>query len=115
MYKVIKDVGTYSNIILMNTETNAELNLGRINSKIVEALEEEGYKLGSADDDAVSYYAKWDLHITNETKDKLCKSAMRTYGSRPIKIKPEQKEPEAVPAPQPQVDAWDVLFGKATY
>ena len=44
MYRVNKEIGTSENVYLQNTDTMAEINLGRITPGLLRILELDGYK-----------------------------------------------------------------------
>lgn len=106
MYRVNKEYGTSENVYLQNTDTMAEINLGRITPGLLRILEADGYKFDDTVG-AVTLKEKWTLNVTEETKDKLRKLAMPM--KKPIrdqrKVKEEKKENK-----QP-VDLLDIIYG----
>ena len=108
MYKIIKDVGVAENVYLQNTDTMAELNLGRITPSLVKILEEDGhrfYDLTKMEDD-VKFQDKWNLSVNSEdTKEKLRKLAMPM--KKPIRDQRKEKEEKKI------VDVLDIIYGLA--
>lgn len=116
MYKVVKEIGSTENVYLQNTDTMAEINLGRPTIVMMGMLEEDGYKfslLHPSDDieECITQKEKWNLKVSNEVKDKLRKLAMPM--SKPIrnqrKVKPQEEKKETK---QP-VDILDIIYGLA--
>lgn len=110
MYKVVKEMGVNENVYLQNTDTMAEVNLGRITPTICRILEKDGYSLGEIyTGTAVTLKEKWSLKVSDEVKDELRKLAMPM--KKPIrdqrKVKQEKKETK-----QP-VDLLDIIYGLA--
>lgn len=114
MYKIVKEEGKIENVFLQNTDTMAEVNLGRISPAVIRILTEDGYKfedITGKEDDSITFKEKWNLKVNNEdTKDKLRKLAMPM--KKPIrdqrKIKTEQKKEE-----KKIVDVLDIIYGLA--
>lgn len=108
MYRVSKEPGTTENVYLQNTDTMAEINLGRITSGLLRILEIDGYKFDSTDD-AITLKEKWTLKVSEEVKEQLRKLAMPM--KKPIrdqrKVKPEEEKKEVK---QP-VDLLDIIYG----
>lgn len=108
MYRVSKEPGTTENVYLQNTDTMAEINLGRITSGLLRILEIDGYKFDGTDD-ALTLKEKWTLKVSEEVKEQLRKLAMPM--KKPIrdqrKVKPEEEKKEVK---QP-VDLLDIIYG----
>jgi len=116
MYKVVKEVGTNENVYLQNTDTMAEINLGRATTTMMDILEKDGYKFSlihPSDDvsECITLKEKWTLKVSDEVKDELRKLAMPM--NKPIrnqrKVKQEEKKSNK------EIDAIDVLLGLASY
>ena len=111
MYKVVKEMGKAENVYLQNTDTMAEINLGRITAGIMNALRKDGYEFETVDekDGRLTLKEKWNLKVSNEVKDELRKLAMPM--KKPIrdqrKVKPEEEKKEVK---QP-VDILDIIYG----
>lgn len=113
MYRVVKDIGASSNMYLQNTDTMAEINLGRITPGRLKILEIDGYKFefdGTEDTTAISLKEKWNLKISEEVKDKLRKLAMPM--KKPIRDQRKVKVEEKKETKQP-VDVLDIIYGLA--
>lgn len=111
MYRVNKETGTSENVFLQNTDTMAEVNLGRISPAIVRILEEDGYKFETTtkDEDAITFQEKWNLKVNSEeAKDKLRKLAMPM--KKPIRDQRKVKQEEKKETKQP-VDLLDIIYG----
>ena len=108
MYRVNKEPGATENVYLQNTDTMAEINLGRITPGLLRILEIDGYKFDSTDD-AITLKEKWTLKVSEEVKEQLRKLAMPM--KKPIrdqrKVKPEEEKKEVK---QP-VDLLDIIYG----
>ena len=108
MYRVSKEPGATENVYLQNTDTMAEINLGRITPGLLRILEIDGYKFDSTDD-AITLKEKWTLKVSEEVKEQLRKLAMPM--KKPIrdqrKVKPQEEKKEVK---QP-VDLLDIIYG----
>ena len=108
MYRVNKEPGATENVYLQNTDTMAEINLGRVTPGLLRILEIDGYKFASTDD-AITLKEKWTLKVSEEVKEQLRKLAMPM--KKPIrdqrKVKPQEEKKETK---QP-VDLLDIIYG----
>ena len=111
MYRVNKEPGTTENVYLQNTDTMAEINLGRITPGLLRILTKDGYVFedvtGSTEDD-IKCKDKWTLKVSDEVKDELRKLAM------PMKkpIRNESKSKENKPKKEKEiVDVLDIIYG----
>lgn len=112
MYKVAKDIGKSENVYLQNTDTMAEINLGRITPGLLRILEKDGYTFDTADDTSITLKEKWSLKVSEEVKTELGRLAMpmkkpiRDQRKKPLEDKPteESKQP---------VDVLDIIYGLA--
>lgn len=112
MYKLVKEYGNNLNVILENTETKAQLNLGRLTIDILTLLEtKEGLTFG----DGGEFQLKdgWDFTIKDETAKELSEKAMRM--SKPIRDQSKKATEEKKKEANKQIDAMDVLLGLANY
>ena len=112
MYKVVKEAGTNENVYLQNTDTMAEINLGRVTSTIMTILNKDGYAFNAyGEEGKLTLKEKWTLKVSDEVKDELRKLAMPM--NKPIrdqrKVKQEEKKSNK------EIDAMDVLLGLASY
>ena len=77
MYKIIKSEGKASDVYLLNTETNAQINLGRITPTLYDILIDlSTLDLDKCDGMNYIKYQKWDFPISTEIVDKLREYAM---------------------------------------
>lgn len=109
MYRVNKEIGTSENVYLQNTDTMAELNLGRITTAMIDILEKDGYKFDGTDG-AVTLKEKWTLKVSDGVKDELRKLAMPM--KKPIRDQRKVKQEEKKETKQP-VDLLDIIYGLA--
>lgn len=110
MYKLVKEYGNNLSVILENTETKAQLNLGKLTIDILTLLEtKEGLTFGEGGEFQLK--DSWDFTIKAETAKELSEKAMRM--SKPIrdqrKVKDDKKKLNK------EIDALDVLLGLASY
>ena len=110
MYRLLKEKGNNLNVILENTETKAQLNLGRLTIDILTLLETKE-DLTFGDGGKIQLKDEWNIHISDSTAKELSEKAMRM--SKPIrdqrKVKNEPKKSNK------EIDALDVLLGLASY
>lgn len=107
MYKVTKSKGSGQNVILMNTDTAASINLGRISIKILDIIKEDGY---SAEAGTITMTDEWDLKISSEAKDKLARLAMPM--SKPIRDQRKKpKEKTEHKSTSGDVDIFNLIYG----
>lgn len=113
MYRVNKEPGTKENVYLQNTDTMAEINLGRITPELLRILTKDGYVFedvtGSTEDD-IKCKDKWALKVSDEVKDELRKLAMPM--KKPIRDQRKVKEEVKKETKQP-VDLLDIIYGLA--
>lgn len=108
MYRVVKEMGNTENVYLQNTDTMAEINLGRVTAGIKHALRKDGYKFKTIDEeDGLTLKEKWNLKVSDEVKDELRKLAMPM--NKPVrdqrkKVEEDEKQP---------VDVLDIIYGLA--
>ena len=110
MYRLLKEKGHNICVVLENTETHAQLNLGKLTIDMLSLLErEEDLTFGEVG--AIQFKDEWDIPIKDETAKELSAKAMRM--SKPIrdqrKVKDEPKKSNK------EIDALDVLLGLANY
>lgn len=103
MYRILKDRGHNQTITLENTDTNAQINLGKLSTTMIAILQDsEGLRFGVKEDGLILVNDEWNIDIKDETAKKLTEKILNS------KIKTKKLE-------QNKIDAWDVLFGKAKY
>ena len=112
MYRLLKEEGSWSNVILKNEDTEATLNLGRVGITMLSTLEEmEGISTTAEDErNLIEISTKWNFDIEDSTAKELTKIAMpMKKPARSKTVKSEQKKESK------HVDALDVLLGLADY
>lgn len=109
MYKVIKEAGNNANVTLKNTETNAEVIIGRLSVEIVNKLELAGYTFGDTDGE-IKLKDKWELEVSEEIGKDLGRLAMKM--TKPIR---DQRKKVTPKKSNKEIDAMDVLLGLASY
>ena len=110
MYKLVKEYGNNLNVILENTETHAQLNLGRLTIDILTLLEtNEDMTFGEGG--TTQLKDAWDFTIKDETAKELSAKAMRM--SKPIRD--QRKHKDEPKKSNKEIDAMDVLLGLASY
>lgn len=106
MYRVLKEKGNNSNVMLENIETKASIIIGKITMDLLKILDEAGHKIG---DDGVALRDEWCFEVNEETGKEIASKAMTM--SKPIrdqrKVKPAKDNKT--------IDAMDVLLGLANY
>lgn len=112
MYKLLKEKGNNSNVILENTETKAQLNLGRLTIDMLSLLERAEDLTFGEKSGAIQFKDEWDIPIKDETAKELSAKAMRM--SKPIRDQRKHKE-EEIKKSNKEIDALDVLLGLANY
>lgn len=115
MYRVNKEIGTSENVYLQNTDTMAEINLGRATTAMMDILEKDGHKFSlihPSDDvsECITLKEKWTLKVSEEVKDELRKLAMPM--KKPIRDQRKVKQEEKKETKQP-VDILDIIYGLA--
>lgn len=110
MYKLVKEYGNNLNVILENTETKAQLNLGRLTIDILTLLEtKECITFGEGG--ITQLKDEWNILISNSTAKELSEKAMRM--SKPIRD--QRKHKDEPKKSNKEIDAMDVLLGLANY
>lgn len=109
MYRLLKDKGNNSNLVLENMDTRTNLIIGKLTMNILSLLEEkEGIRFGDLDEE-INLKNSWDIHISEETGKEIASKAMIMHkpvrDQRKVQIKKDNKT----------IDAMDVLLGLASY
>ena len=108
MYRVLKEKGNNSNVILENVETKASIIVGKITISLLDILNKAGHKIG---DDGVALRDEWSFEVNEETGKEIASKAMTM--SKPIRD--QRKKTEAPKKDNKTIDAMDVLLGLANY
>ena len=110
MYKLLKEKGNNLSVMLENTETKAQLNLGKLTIDILRLLEtKEDMTFGEGGEFQLKN--GWNFTIKDETAKELSEKAMRM--SKPIRD--QRKHKEEPKKNNKEIDAIDVLLGLASY
>jgi hypothetical protein len=110
MYRLLKDAGNYSNIIVENTDTKATVMIGKINMEILNILDKAGITMG----EEMKTISKWDTIITTALASELVATTVKM--KKPIrKTTPSPKEETNNKQVNKNIDAMDVLLGLANY
>ena len=99
MYKITKPAG-YGNVTVTNTETNASVTIGRLNTTILDILKSSGYE-------ELDTAAEWNLDVNQDTAVKLTTIAMLM--KKPIRTKAVKEEVK--PKRSQPVDVFNLIFG----
>ena len=110
MYKLIKDKGNNSNVAIQNTDTKAEVIIGRLSMEIVSILERAGHAINTEDEASLKYKDSWNITIDEDTKNELQRLAMRMMKPKRAKVQTETQKQD-----NKTIDAMDVLLGLAKY
>ena len=113
MYKLLKEKGHNICVVLENTETHAQLNLGRLTIDMLSLLEREEDLTFGEKSGAIQFKDEWDIPIKDETAKELSAKAMRM--SKPIRDQSKKATEEKKKEANKQIDALDVLLGLASY
>lgn len=112
MYRLLKEKGHNICVVLENTETHAQLNLGRLTIDMLSLLEREEDLTFGEKSGVIQFKDEWDIPIKDETAKELSAKAMRM--SKPIRDQRKHKE-EEIKKSNKEIDAMDVLLGLASY
>lgn len=113
MYEINKDKGIMMPATIRNTETNAEINLGRPNIVLMSILEEAGYSTDPKGGSGVRMNDAWHLTVSKEIIDKVlsyyklgvpprAKTKEKIITTDSVNTKDENKK---------KIDALDIIFG----
>ena len=106
MYKVVKSSGNNSNVIIQNTDTRAEVIIGKITIVMLDILEKEGYSTGKR----LNLREEWNLEVNEDTGKTLAGLALTM--KKPVRVKSEiKKSAEDNSEHKTPVDVFDLIFG----
>ena len=106
MYRVVKPTGFNVNIVVENTDTRANIIIGRLTPTIMSILEKNGY----TDLHSTGVTDEWKFEVNKETAIELVHEAMkivkpkRDQSKKPTEDKKEIKMTAGV-------DAFDLIYG----
>lgn len=107
MYELRKNSG-YGEVIIINTDTNSSMSLGRVSIRIKATLVVKGIIT-----DVTSLADEWKFELTKEVANELCRLAFRT--SKEITKVNDTLRTKDIKENNKKIDAMDVLLGLANY
>lgn len=111
MYSITKPTGRGSIVTLTNDDSNISVNLGIINSTILNILNEDK-TIPMKITEVEHLTAKWNFHVTYDTASALIKAVSLT--AKTTKSSTTTTEVNKSKS-KTTVDAMDVMFGIASY
>lgn len=106
-YRVLKEPGSGANVVVENTNTRANIIIGRLDTRIINILTDAGFEVNT---DKLKLSDAWSLAINEDTAKQLVHLTMRM--TKPIR---DQRKPETKKQANKQIDAMDVMLGLASY
>lgn len=110
MYKVRKERGYSANLTLENTDTMANLIIGRVTMEILKILRDAGHKV--IGEDELMLQDPWEFEVNEDVAKELSRYAMPIR--KPIRDQRKVKAEEPKKSNK-EIDAMDVLLGLANY
>lgn len=104
MYKVIKEKGYTSNIVVENSDTMATIVIGKTSMEILHILEKEISNIAE-----IGALAEWNFTVSYELASRLAQLTLKMH--KPIRHQGHKKEEQK----NKNIDAMDVLLGLANY
>ncbi len=106
MYRILKSAGLGANVIIENTETKANIILGRISNEIYNMIKSAGYDPGGP-------YNIWNIEVNKDLAISIARLTMKM--SKPIRDQSKKAKQEAIRKTNKEIDAMDVMLGLANY
>ena len=103
MYRVLKTKGYSSNVVVENTETKANIIVGRLSNEILHKLLDAGIP----EDTLKTASDEWNIPVSDELAKTLAGMAMRM--KKPIRD--QSKKNNNTAKKSTEVDAFDLIFG----
>lgn len=103
MYRVLKSKGYNANVVVENTDTRANIIIGKPTMDIIHIIKEGGATPPEPQEE-------WHIEVNKDTAVTLSKLAMKM--TKPIR---DQRKPEIKKELNKHVDAMDVMLGLANY
>ena len=103
MYRVLKARGHGANVVVENTDTRANVIVGKITMDIIHTMKESGITPPEPQEE-------WNVEVNKDTAVALSKMAMKM--KKPIR---DQRKPETKKEANKHIDAMDVMLGLANY
>lgn len=111
MYRIVKTQGNNANVVVENTDTKANVIIGRISIEMLNILEKAGHKISSRPGESgISMTSAWNIPVDTETASALSKMTMKM--KKPIR---DQRKSETKKEANKKIDAMDVMLGLANY
>ncbi|MDE6947584.1 MAG: hypothetical protein K2P14_10425 [Anaeroplasmataceae bacterium] len=110
MYKLLKEKGNNSNLVLENSTTHASIIIGKLTMEILSILELEGYVFNEDKEGSLKLKDEWSLEISDDAARKVANKTMKI--DKPIKDLHKKVEQ---PKNNKTIDAMDVLLGLTNY
>jgi hypothetical protein len=104
MYRVLKAQGVGANVVVENTDTKANVIIGRLNTDIVNTIvehQEEGYTIPE-------YDSIWNIEVNNDCAKALASMAMKM--KKPIRNQSKKTKDTPKGKIGVEVDAFDLIF-----
>jgi hypothetical protein len=114
-YEVIKERGNNGQVTIINTDTKASINIGRLTLEIINTLrEQEGISFEEDTKDTLHLELKdaWKIEVKDEVGKKLASFASKIHSPKKTKTSSGNTEQSS---PKIKIDALDVLLGRASY
>lgn len=111
MYSLVKDPMANATVYVLNNDTKNKMALGRVTIPLLHELDLAGLSIKDHTLPALS--DKWDLPITQKLATTLMTNSVATSNNKTKHIHSETEQ-DATTNPI-TIDAYDVLFGRATY
>ena len=103
MYRVLKSTGYNANVVIENTDTKANVIIGKATMEVINTIKEAGYSIPAPQE-------SWDTEVNKECAIALTSMTMKM--KKPIR---DQRNPETKKQANKQIDAMDVMLGLANY
>ena len=101
MYRVLKEKGHNTNVVVENTDTKANVIVGKLSMEILNVLEKAGHKIEN-------YTEEMNIEVDADTAKTLSSMAMKM--KKPIRDQ-SKKTKDTIKPKAGEVDAFDLIFG----
>ena len=104
MYRVLKAQGVGANVVVENTDTKANVIIGRLNTDIIHTIiehQEEGYTIPE-------YDSIWNIEVNNDCAKALTSMVMKM--KKPIRNQSKKTKDTPKGKIGVEVDAFDLIF-----
>lgn len=100
MYRVLKTKGYNANVVIENTDTKANIMIGKLDHTIIGILDKNEYGDYPATSD------EWSFEVSKETASELSSLTMKM--KKPIRKQIKKEETKKIGV---DIDAFDLIFG----